>query len=49
MNEENASAVLKKNEKILEFFSLFEKNFWLAGFFVIGVKTGNLLGVGEKS
>jgi hypothetical protein len=40
---------IEKNEKILEFFNLFEKNFPLAGFFVIGAKRGKLLGVGEKS
>jgi hypothetical protein len=40
---------VEKNEKILEFFNLFDKNFPVAGFFVIGVKRGKLLGVGEKS
>jgi hypothetical protein len=46
MNREKDSAVLKKNEETLEFFNIFEKNFPVAGFFVIGAKRGNLLGVG---
>jgi hypothetical protein len=40
---------VEKNEKFLEFFTLFEKKFWVAGFFVIGAKRGKLWGVGEKS